>query len=547
MVDLHRVRRAVSMVALGLLAAACGGGGGGSTPAEPALASALSVACSGDFCGASSNTQYSGQGVGIWSYTNTTGGEASIPVALQNLGTRSVTLVYTNPNAPAVRMPPFTLDAAASASLRSEAGDGIDRTNHIPDGIRSFDAPAHLKPAAPGTQAKAAAALAALGSTRSWYINPGNDNTMVSRSATLRRQARAADGRTINLWLENTEFGDSKVTDVMLDTLMDRFARPTDSVYGLVVGLADEPWGPHNYSNLIGPDQPIDIVLVNFVPDGKPYGLLGYFWALNNLVAQADDARLKYSNESLSFYMDTETLYLARTGMNDQIRTLAHEFVHMINFYQRSVRGGIAPNGGSYAFDTFLEEMSAVMVEDILSEKITPGSNPMRDNHVPAWLARSGFNCNPTDWSIGATCFGYDVVGAYGAYLLRQHGVGFYQQLLRNKSSTDSWTVLGNAIADAGGPALATSLQRWGSGGIALLPTQNSPAGYGYPRRDDGGFTLVGINGPDYAKLRQLPATVPTALAGHGHFPFTRQADGKGVYQEQLNVPQGSTLTVIVQ
>jgi len=57
----------------------------------------------------------------------------------------------------------------------------------------------------------------------------------------------------------------------------------------------------------------------------------------------------------------------------------------------------------------------------------------------------------------------------------------------------------------------------------------------------------VGINGPDYAKVRRLPDAVPPTLAGHGHFPLTRQANDKGVYQEQLSVPQGATLTVVVQ
>ena len=107
--------------------------------------------------------------------------------------------------------------------------------------------------------------------------------------------------------------------------------------------------------------------------------------------------------------------------------------------------------------------------------------------------------------------------------------------------------MLDNAITTAGGPGLAGTLPRWGAS-IALLPGAASPQGYGYPQRNDAsGFTLVGINGPDYAPVRQLPNTVPPTLAGHGHFPLTRQANDKGVYQEQLSVPQGTTLTVIVQ
>ena len=537
--NIQRVRHGASIVALGLLATACGGSDSGSDPTPPAPVSALTAACSGAFCGAASNTRYSGEGVGVWSYTNASDKEASIPVALENVGQRAVTLVYTNPNAPGVQMPALTLTPATTAKAQQD-GDAHAHRNQIPEAVRQFDAAAHLGKAGAG-QAKAATTKAAVGAQRTWHINA--DNGMEQRPATLKRQKTFADGRVINLWLEDAEAGAGKMTDAMLDTFMERFARPNDSVYGLVTGLAGQPWGAHNYSNLIAAEQPIDIVFVNFVPDGKPYGLLGYFWSLNNLQANPSDEQLKYSNESLSFYMDTETVYLdLAKGMDVQISTLAHEFVHMVNFYQRRVLRGM-----SYGFTTFLEEMSAVMVEDVLGERITPGYNTARDGHVPAWLARSGFNCDPTEWSVDKTCFGYNVVGAYGAYLLRQYGVGFYQQMLKNTSSTDSWTVLDNAITTAGGPGLAGTLPRWGAS-IALLPGAASPQGYGYPQRNDAsGFTLVGINGPDYAPVRQLPDAVPTTLAGHGHFPLTRQANDKGVYQEQLSVPQGTTLTVIVQ
>ena len=537
--NMQRVRHGASIVALGLLATACGGSDSGSDPTPPAPVSALTAACSGAFCGAASNTRYSGEGVGVWSYTNASDKEASIPVALENVGQRAVTLVYTNPNAPGVQMPALTLTPATTAKAQQD-GDAHAHRNQIPEAVRQFDAAAHLGKAGAG-QAKAATTKAAVGAQRTWYINA--DNGMEQRTATLKRQKTFADGRVINLWLEDAEAGAGKMTDAMLDTFMERFARPANSVYGLVSGLAGQPWGAHAYNDLIAAEQPIDIVFVNFVPDGKPYGLLGYFWALNNLKANPSDEQLKYSNESLSFYMDTETVYLdLAKGMDMQISTLAHEFVHMVNFYQRRVLRGM-----SYGFTTFLEEMSAVMVEDVLGERITPGYNTARDEHVPAWLARSGFNCDPTEWSVDKTCFGYNVVGAYGAYLLRQYGVGFYQQMLKNTSSTDSWTVLDNAITTAGGPGLAGTLPRWGAS-IALLPGAASPQGYGYPQRNDAsGFTLVGINGPDYAPVRQLPSTVPPTLAGHGHFPLTRQANDKGVYQEQLSVPQGTTLTVIVQ
>ena len=150
-------------------------------------------------------------------------------------------------------------------------------------------------------------------------------------------------------------------------------------------------------------------------------------------------------------------------------------------------------------------------------------------------------------WSAdtAAPCFGYDVNGSLGAYLVRQYGVGFYKQLLSNTTSTDSLQVLGNAIQQAGGPTLPVAVQRWGAN-IALLPA-DSPGGFGWPARTEQGFTLAAINGSSLASSRVLPTTVPVNLNARGHFPFLRQPDAQGTYQEQLRVPAGSTLTAVVR
>jgi hypothetical protein len=81
----------------------------------------------------------------------------------------------------------------------------------------------------------------------------------------------------------------------------------------------------------------------------------------------------------------------------------------MINFYQRG-----ALQGSDYMFDTFLEEMSALMSEDILAERLTPGTNPMRDGRITGWMSKPGFNCDLASWvsDANATCFGYNITGS---------------------------------------------------------------------------------------------------------------------------------------
>ena len=544
----HQHSKTAIALALGAVLAGCGGGGGGG-PSGPS--SQLTAACSGTACGAANATTYSGQGVGVWSYTNTTQAEQQIPVALTNLGSKQVTLIYTNNGDASVPMPALTLTppAATTATAQKSLSAAPATGNQIPERIRNF------KPrlTAGDTQARQsiqpqAAAILPVGSQRSWFVETGSSK-IETRQATLRRQASVptpTGTRTINVWLEDSEYDAAKVSDAMLDTLVQRFTSGSDAVYPLITGLSGEPWGAHSYSNLIDPDQPLDIVFVNFVPDRTPYGLLGYFWSLNNFKQDQANPDLKYSNQSLSFYMDTETLYLdPAAGMTNQISTLSHEFVHMTNFYRRSVQ--LSKPGTDYAFDTFLEEMSAMMGEDIVAQRVTPGFNSIASGRVPSWLSRSGFNCDPAAWSAdtAAPCFGYDVNGSLGAYLVRQYGVGFYKQLLSNTTSTDSLQVLGNAIQQAGGPTLPVAVQRWGAN-IALLPA-DSPSGFGWPARTEQGFTLAAINGSSLASSRVLPTTVPVNLNARGHFPFLRQPDAQGTYQEQLRVPAGSTLTAVVR
>ncbi|WP_428148242.1 M30 family zinc metallopeptidase [Delftia acidovorans] len=544
----HQHSKTAIALALGAVLAGCGGGGGGG-PSGPS--SQLTAACSGTACGAANATTYSGQGVGVWSYTNTTQAEQQIPVALTNLGSKQVTLIYTNNGDASVPMPALTLTppAATTATAQKSLSAASATVNQIPERIRNF------KPrlTAADTQARQsikpqAAAILPVGSQRSWFVQPG-DSRIETRQATLRRQASVptpTGTRTINVWLEDSEYDAAKVSDAMLDTLVQRFTSGSDAVYPLITGLSGEPWGAHSYGDLIDPDQPLDIVFVNFVPDRTPYGLLGYFWSLNNFKQDPANPNLKYSNQSLSFYMDTETLYLdPAAGMTNQISTLSHEFVHMTNFYRRSVQ--LSKPGTDYAFDTFLEEMSAMMGEDIVAQRVTPGFNSIASGRVPSWLSHSGFNCDPAAWSAdtAAPCFGYDVNGSLGAYLVRQYGVGFYKQLLSNTTSTDSLQVLGNAIQQAGGPTLPVAVQRWGAN-IALLPA-DSPSGFGWPARTEQGFTLAAINGSSLASSRVLPTTVPVNLNARGHFPFLRQPDAQGTYQEQLRVPAGSTLTAVVR
>ncbi|BCL75884.1 hypothetical protein JHS3_16200 [Jeongeupia sp. HS-3] len=510
---------------------------------------AFEADCIGANCGTNS-VIYSGTGVGAWRYTNSTSNPANVAVALGGVTGKTVTLIYTNQTPNPVAMPTITLSASQQlASLKSVSTETDERINHIPKRVREFNSNRPtLQRAAGALRAIKAPSAAVVGDARSWAVDNGVSDTLETRNALLQKKVTAADGRVVNFWVESGEFGIGKLTAAQLDALASRFVDGSNSVYSMVTGLAGQPWGAHPYTDLIPANQEIDIVFVNFDRNNKPYGLMGYFWSLNNFLKDNNHAELKNSNQSLSFYMDTETVYLGgETGIKNEISTLAHEFVHMINFYQRGVVLNTVNTDNT--FDTSWEEMSAMMMEDIIGTRLDAVYHPIRDGRFPEWLAQGAYNCNPLNWinDTKSQCFSYNVTGSFGAYLLRQYGVGFYKHFLRNTSfnaGSQPVALLDSSIKQFGGRGYAEALRRWGAS-IALLPSATSPAGFGYPQRVDSGFTLPGLNGSNYASVRKLPTSVPGLLEGYAHFPIVRKPAGAS-YVEMLTVPAGTTLSVIV-
>jgi hypothetical protein len=77
---------------------ACGGdGGGGGGGAAPVADQAPTVGCIGANCSAVSATQYSGTGVGVWKYHNTSSNDVSVAVDITGVSAgKKVTLAFSN-------------------------------------------------------------------------------------------------------------------------------------------------------------------------------------------------------------------------------------------------------------------------------------------------------------------------------------------------------------------------------------------------------------------------------------------------------------------
>jgi hypothetical protein len=213
----------------------------------------------------------------------------------------------------------------------------------------------------------------------------------------------------------------------------------------------------------------------------------------------------------------------------------------MSNFYRRGVL-----MGQPYQYDTWLEELTAVMMEDAAATTIDASYSPLRDVRLRDYLRFGSYNCALRNWTpFGDPCESYAVGGSLGGFLLRQLGVAFLRNLL-NERQASSELALDSAIRSVQ-PAsgMGQQLRRFAASAIALLPA-SAPASFGFPARNEGGFDIPAVDASQLARWRTLPPASPSTLLAYGSFPVVRRAV-QGTFAETVRVPAGTTLSVVVQ
>lgn len=559
----HRLPPSLLAMLLGLAMASCGGDSQpGSTPqTEVPTSPGLTVDCEGLRCGATDAHRYAGAGVAVWQYTNATAANVEVPVRIDGIPGRDVQLVFANLGKTPQSMPPLALAARSPypvdllpapaqvsrasvsrlASIRPAARLNAGHRQHPASRLSDVLHRATAVPEATAPHDEAP------GSTRTWLVQQSGDVMDVSeRRVTLARRQHAPDGRVVNLWMEDGQLESGLVTAGQLDKLIERFAVGPASIYARVSDIAGPPWGPHSRAGLIPADQPLDIVFVTGIASmAQAYVRIDDF-PLRPTDPAPDDPR-RTSNAALSIVMSVETLYTSLYPRNYEpaASVLAHEMTHLANVYRRGIQRG----DDDYRHAVWLEETTALMMQDILFDPERDTLHEIRDSALFAWMvlgSEGGFNCDLARYSNDPSelCVSFPVQGAFGAYLLRHYGLAFYRDLLRNMSSTDSWEVLNDAIRQAGGPGLTVALRRF-SAAIALLPAGTSPPGYGFPERRESGYTLVPLDGSLDADT-PLPGSLPEQLVPHGFFA-TARPNMRGTYLETITVPPGTALSVVVR
>ena len=228
-----------------------------------------------------------------------------------------------------------------------------------------------------------------------------------------------------------------------------------------VTAIFGDPWGPHRYSNILSAEQAglIHILLYDIDYDGLPTSsdpvrTIGYFFSKDNFLRdpQDPDPAIGTSNERLMFYVDA--LFLASPsgaswevtdpGPSLVLTALAHEFQHMIHFYQKRVLQDAVP-------ETWLNEMSSSVAEDLLAGKLRVGAGPRgvafddptagAPGNTADRLSRYNRynNIQVTTWNSrppSASLKHYSINYALGAYLARIHGgAALFGDIVRNGES----------------------------------------------------------------------------------------------------------------
>ena len=204
--------------------------------------------------------------------------------------------------------------------------------------------------------------FASVGDTHIFMYDSATSGTI---AATLK--SVTTDGTiTLNIWVADNAWTGSSCTRsyCMTQTMVDAFANKflqagtENDIYDWVTGVYGVPWGTHSSLYLISSSaaSSIDILFYDIDNDDENGSIAGFFWSKDNFLSPY----YNYSNQRLMFYMDSvmsacpegSSWEITDRNPADMVSTLAHEFQHMIHYYQK----GIVNRSSS---DTWINEMAS--------------------------------------------------------------------------------------------------------------------------------------------------------------------------------------------
>ncbi len=395
--------------------------------------------------------------------------------------------------------------------------------------------------------------------------------------------------RTLSIWVADDAWsgaGCSRVncTDQsQVDQLAAQFLRPgpDNDIYDWVSGIFGSEWGAHDDPGLIAPDGNISIFLFDINDDNSTNGgVLGYFHSRNNFRAQVFPS----SNERLMFALDSVLFATSEGGsweLYDRwpqrlVSTLAHEFQHMVHFYQKQVLA----RGSS---ETWLNEMSSMVTQDLVESRLhidgprgvpwfegSAGSTGntqgrlgrfIKYDYLPlAHWFRGGSDRDGDDNVLNSYAINY----AFGAYLARNFGgASFFRALVQNPHG--GARAIDAALLSEGYPdeSFETVLQKWGAATLLSDHTAAQvPPRYRYNNGsyldasiDAMPFQLGSINLYNYNYDNQSGPKIFTSMPRSGlagrykssNYLYRLGTGLSGVLNQEVTLAQGTRLSVVIK
>ena len=272
-------------------------------------------------------------------------------------------------------------------------------------------------------------------------------DTSESTDATLvlEKSVNTANGvKNLKIWVSKDSLegkGCKKeycVNKSSVKELADKFLKDGDAndIYDLVTNVYGKEWDSdaHDiYDVLIEDNQEINILLSDLNGNNAYQNeIVGFYYAKDNF----KKSMYKGSNERLMFYIDSNLFAKNDPYWKNEIYiTLAHEFQHMINFYQKNFTYG----SGS---ETWLNEMLSEATEDLVAVNLgLVGPRQIEANDPTAakegivkgrypYFNRYGINLSLNTWKYNI--YDYSKVNAFGAFLTRKYGAEVLHEIMHN-------------------------------------------------------------------------------------------------------------------
>ncbi len=320
--------------------------------------------------------------------------------------------------------------------------------------------------------------------------------------------------KNLYIWVEERSWSPSGdraflVTQQMVDVLADKFLvpGPANDIYDWVTAIYGEEWGASEWPNLIPDTDDIHILLKDIDgDDSTDGGVLGYYWAKDNYLASS----ISGSNESLVFYLDS--VLLANPDGTEweaddywpgkQISTLAHEFQHMIHFYQKNVLRDVSS-------EVWLNEMCSLVTEDLVADKLmlsgprgvpvagtfdySGGTPGLLEGRLPLFNRYNDQSVNV--WLSGDEVLrSYATAYAFGAYLCRNHGGATLFNAIMDAQEGDHRAIEAALATSCPDLTFADVLVDWGKAVVLSDSTDTEP----YTSYNNGSWFASSQGGVEY-------------------------------------------------